>query len=337
MKRLVPALGVLVLVGAVAVVVWQRTEPPPPKYVELQHADGSRLWRSGEPDTPLVRQVVRELATRASLSLDELRKTGAIVVTTIDAKAQAGAAAVIRETAAGQPGSMRYSITAVDPASGSVRAYSPGNDPAVDHAGGVLKEPGATFFPFTAVAALQDGKTLDQAGTVDPGRAVKAAQRAGVPESAYIEGTRTKLLEGDGTPLRPLDLASAYATFAAEGVHRDAHFVTHVTDVNGTTLYQAVDTPQPAFDRDVVRSKDIANQVTRVLRDDPACDHSNREMACRPGVWPLDGGASGRNRHAWMAGYTPQLAVSVFVGGEQAVDAGLPKAVWLKFLEKLQP
>ncbi|NKE56450.1 hypothetical protein FXN61_06235 [Lentzea sp. PSKA42] len=245
-------------------------------------------------ETPLVRQLVRELATRASLSLDKLRRTGAIVVTTINPKAQSGATAAIRETAAAQSGApLRYSVTSVDSASGAVKAYAPGNDPAVDHAGGVVKEPGSAFFPFTAVAALQEGKTLD--------------------------------------------LASAYATFAAEGVHRDAHFITHVTDVNGATLYRVLDTPQPAFDRDPLRSKEIANQVAQVLRDDPVCG-SNPVMVCRPGVWPLDDPA--RIRHAWMIGYTPELSVSVFVGGDEAggaVDAGLPKTVWQKFQQNLQP
>ncbi len=328
MKRFLPVLGVLVLVGAVAaVVVWQRQEEPRPSYVVLQHSDASELWRSGEPETPLVRQVVRELGLRASLSLDQLRRTGAVVVTTIHPKAQSGAKAAIREKSAA-----RSSVTAVDPASGAVRAYASSDDSAVDHAGGVVKEPGPVFFPFSAVAAVQEGKPLDQA---DPQRAVKVAQRAGVPEFADVEGTRTRLLDGVNGGLRPLDVASAYATFAAEGTHRDAHFITHVTDVNGSTLYQALATPQPAFDRDPLRSKEIADQVTQVLRADPACA-VNPSTACRPGAWP----DSARARHAWMASYTPELSVSVFAGGDEAggaVDAGLPKAVWEAFLRKMRP
>lgn len=322
MRRFLPVLGVLVLVGAVAAVVWERFDEPQPRYVVLQYADASELWRSGEPETPLVRQVARELATRGSVSLDRLRDTGGVVVTTIDSKAQ---------SAATQSVASRYSVSAVDPASGAVKAYAPGDDPAVDHAGGVVKEPGSAFFPFTAVAALQVGRTLDQAGPADAQRAVKVAQRAGVPEYADVEGTRVKLLDGNG--LRPFDLASAYATFAAEGVHRDAHFVTHVTDVHGATLYRALDTPQSAFDRDPLRSKEIANQVTGVLRADPACSGKIPPVACRPGVWPVDGPA----RHAWFVGYTPELSVSV--GGDEAggaVDAGLPKAVWETFREKLR-
>lgn len=327
MRRFLPVLGVLVLVGAVAAVVRERIEDPQPRYVMLQYADASEMWRSGEPETPLVRQIVRELGVRASLSLDQLRNTGAVVVTTIDARAQSAAAAAMRERAAA-----KASVTAVDPARGAVRACSPGGDPAVDFAGGVVKEPGSVFFPFTAVAAPQEGKAL---GEGDGQRAIAIAHRAGVPEVADVEGSRTKLLDGAGGGLRPFDLASAYATFAAEGVHRDAHFVTRVTDVHGATLYQPLDTPQSAFDRDPVRGKDIAHQVTEVLRDDPACEE-NVYLACRPGTWPVDGPV----RRAWMAGYTPNLAVAVFVGGDEAggaVDAGLPRAVWGTFQEKLRP
>lgn len=120
MRRVLAVLGALVLV-TIGVVVWQRSDEPPSRYVVLQYADASELWRSGDPETPLVRQVARELATRGSLSLDKLRRDGAVVVTTIDAKAQSGAAAAIREKASGRSG-----LVAVDPARGAVRAYAPG-------------------------------------------------------------------------------------------------------------------------------------------------------------------------------------------------------------------
>ncbi|WP_439663016.1 hypothetical protein ACSHWB_17165 [Lentzea sp. HUAS TT2] len=316
MKRVLVVLGVLVVVIAGAV-VWHRFDEPPARYVVLQYADASELWRSGDPETSLVRQIARELATRGSLSLDRLRQDGAVVVTTIDAKAQSAAAAAIRDRAAGRAG-----LVAVDPASGSVRAYAPGEDAAPDRAGGVVRQPGSVFFPFSAAAALQEGKPLDQGDAL---RAVRVAQKAGVPEYADVEGTRTKLLDGPEGGLRTLDLASGYATFAAEGVHRDAHFVTHVTDVHGATLYQALDTPQPAFDRDPLRSKEIANQVNEVLRKDPACG-DDLWTACRASD-PAE------VRHAWFAAATPELSVSVFAGEAGAVDAGLPKAVW----EKLRP
>lgn len=403
MKRFLPVLGALVLVaGVVAVVALQRPDAPPspesPKPVVLQYANGTELWRTGQPETPLVRQVFDEagLSASGSLTLERLSKTGATVVTTIDAKAQAGATAVLADLAGSQPSS-RTSITAVDPANGRIRAYAPGNDPAADYAGGVLKEPGTAFFPFNVATALEKGRTLDTAYdgrsprkflpvsvTVadnancgerctlrdallkssnvamyelvlnDTGqtRTVKIARQAGVPELVTIDGKTTKLLvsEDGGPPsagvglgasearMRPLDLAASYATFAAEGVHNKAHFVTHISDFSGNTLYRAVQAPKPAFDVDPVRNKEIAKQVTDVLKADPACGE-NGFVACRPGVFEAPG-SPGQISHAWMVAYDSQVSVSVFAGSDQptmpAAKAALPKEIWLKFKSRLQ-
>jgi membrane peptidoglycan carboxypeptidase len=378
MKRLVPVLGALVLVAAVvAVVVWQRSDTkaaplPPSGDVVLQYTDGTQLWRLGEPETPLIKQVAAELVAKAGMTLDQLRESGgAIVVTTIDPKAQSGAVEAIRTVADGQPASLRYSITAVDPNNGSIRAYAPGNDPAVDYAGGVLKEPGQAFFPFNVVAALQAGKTLDvREALVKSDNAVMrdlvndvgikpvitAARQAGVPESVDIDGKKAVLLAGEAgvamggseARMRPLDLAASYATFAAGGMRHDAHFVTHITNVNGDTLYRALPTGKPAFDPDPARSKDIANQITGALGSDPACGEqpTSADTVCRHGEWKLNG--QEQVAHAWMVTYNPQISVSAFVGGDQAttpaldregkavVGSGLPKQLWTAFEEKMK-
>lgn len=384
MKRLFPVLGALVLVAAVvAVVVWQRPDTKaavaPSGDVVLQYTDGTQLWRLGQPETPLVKQVAAELLAKARMTLDQLRESGgAIVVTTIDPKAQSGAAEAIRAVAAGQPASLRYSLTAVDPNNGSIRAYAAGNDPAADYAGGVLKEPGPAFFPFNVVAALQAGKTLD---TTYGGRSVRdallkpgndvmsdlvkdvgikpvitAARQAGVPDSVDIDGKKAVLLAGEAgvavggseARMRPLDLAASYATFAAEGTRHDAHFVMHITNVNGDTLYRATRTAKPAFDVDPSRSKDIANQITAALRNDPACgDRSmSSDTACRHGEWRPNG--QEQVSHAWMVAYTPQISVAAFVGSDQAttpavdregkavVGSALPNQLWTALEEKMK-
>ncbi|MGW6447684.1 hypothetical protein [Lentzea sp. NPDC055074] len=318
MKRFLPVLGALVLlVAVVGAVVWQRPEASPDVIatgdVVVQHSDGSLLWRSGQPETPLVGQVLRELGTIGT-SLDRLRAAGgALVVTTIDSKAQAGATEVIRQLATGRPAS----ITAVDPASGSVRAYVPGTNPAVDYAGGVVREAGAAARPFGSVTLMR---------------------AAGVPETAEVGGTRTELLATGEALLRPLDVATAYATFGAEGVHHDTHFITHVTEAGGKTVHRAVPKGKPALGLDPGRSKEFAARVNEELRADPLCG-DDPEAACLP-VEVKDGDAV---RHAWMIGYTPRLSIAVFVGGKSSAGVqgrpvtatGLPHEILLAFQEKL--
>ncbi|MGI5503238.1 hypothetical protein [Lentzea sp. CA-135723] len=318
MKRFLPVLGALVLLAAiVGAVVWQRPGSSPEAIaagdVVVQHADGSILWRSGQPDTPLVRQVVRELGTIGT-PLDRLRDAGgALVVTTIDSKAQAAATEVLRRQATGRPAS----ITAVDPSNGGVRAYAPGTDPAVDYAGGVVREAGAAARPFGSVALMR---------------------AAGVPESAEVEGRGTELLGTEAALLRPLDVAAAYATFGAEGVRHDAHFVTHVTESGGKTLYRWAASGKPALGLDPARSKEFAARVNEELRADPLCGN-DPTAACLP-VEVKDGDVV---RHAWMIGYTPELSIAVFVGGESRPDVqgrpvtgtGLPNEMLQSFREEL--
>jgi membrane peptidoglycan carboxypeptidase len=394
MKRLLPVLAALVLVGAVvAVVVWQRpdTVPPPAapsKDFVLQYADGSPLWSSkdGDPESPLVRQVLGELRLQASLPAERLHQVGGVVTTTIDPKAQVAALSVVETTARAQPAALRYSLTAVDPASGGVLAYVPGaaGEDKTDYAGGVLREPGPVFFPIDVVAALQNGQTLDSTydgssprklagvtihnkGDVGLGKqvtlreafarasnvvmydmivnhvgiepTVTAARQAGVPDAVLVDGGEKKLLVGEdgGLPnagialggqdavMRPLDLTTVYATFAAGGVHHKTHLVTKVSSEGGDLLYRAVESTSSAFAPDSAKSKALAEQVTTVLKDNTVCPNA----VCLAGEYePVPNAAGG---HAWTVGYTDRMAVTVMTGG---TDAGLPKAIWQKFVEQ---
>jgi membrane peptidoglycan carboxypeptidase len=288
-KRFRPVLGALVLVAAVVgYVVWQRPAepvipPPPPKEVVLQYADGSKLWSStdgGPPPPPLVARVFKEL-TAASMPLDRLKVSGAVVRTTIDVKAQTVAAAVVgRLVPAGRQ--VGASVTAVDPATGGVRVYVAGRSRQVDLAGGTVVAPTPVIVePFTLAGA-------------------------------------TSVLRAQ---MSPLDMSSAYAILAAGGVQRTTHFVTRVASPDGTLLYQAADTAKPLF------GTDVADRITARLKEKPACNG----IACVPS-------------YPWMAGYTPQLAGTVFMepfdemvldGAVPVVDADLPRVVWHEFLAEM--
>lgn len=97
-------------------------------------------------------RVVAELGEQG-LSLDRLRSGGAVVQTTIDAKAQAEAAAVVGRLVASRPGGPGAAVTAIGPESGDVRVYfAPGRD--TDLAGGEPKEVAAEVLrPLTDAGA----------------------------------------------------------------------------------------------------------------------------------------------------------------------------------------
>ncbi|NKE56451.1 hypothetical protein FXN61_06240 [Lentzea sp. PSKA42] len=189
-------------------------------------------------------------------------------------------------------------------------------------------------------------------------RTAAAARQAGVPEAVVIGGEEKKLLVGEdgGTPngglslgldtaqMRPLDLTTVYATFAAGGVHHKTHFVTKVTDEAGNPLYQSTKSTASAFHPDSAKSKAIADQVTTVLKDNTLCPNA----VCRAAEHDLPAStAIGETSHAWTVGYTDRMAITVMVGSADASKpandstgapvrgTGLPKTVWQRFVERI--
>jgi membrane peptidoglycan carboxypeptidase len=190
----------------------------------------------------------------------------------------------------------------------------------------------------------------------------QAGWSAGIPKQVVVNGVQRDLLLGEAgatpdanialgsgnTLVRPFDLAAAYATLAADGVRHEPYFIETIDGLDDRLLYQHADSAEPAFDRDAAKSKDIAGNITDVLKAIPAAAKipcANRECAGKPGDHEAPGDAA-QNSKAWMVGYTPQLSAAVWVGtdagdvplkdkaGAPVTGAGLPGQVWQKFMDK---
>ncbi|WP_344857282.1 transglycosylase domain-containing protein [Amycolatopsis ultiminotia] len=163
-------------------------------------------------------------------------------------------------------------------------------------------------------------------------------------------------LGGGDTRITPMDMASAYATFAANGVQRDRHFVLKVTNSQNEVAYQAAESPgKTAFaDSDADLSKQIAGNVTSALK--PVIGFSKlqcpsgHECAGKTGTqqhtkrsgepsW-----AANANAQTWMVGYTPSVSVAAWVGadGDQALHgkgnspiygSTIAGPMWQKFIK----
>ncbi len=195
----------------------------------------------------------------------------------------------------------------------------------------------------------------------------RAAIEAGIPSEV---GPRKIPLEGSGRdPLnlniaiggaayqaRPVDIAGAYATFAANGVRRIPHLVAKVTDPannNGVVLDQDVYASggNLAFaPTDPAVNGMIARNVTEALLPAAApfpCAEG-RPCAGKPGLhgcFPIPG-KSKKTDHCsgWMAGYTPQISTAVWLGTDSDIpvqdNAGaplggtLPGQTWQKFMNE---
>ncbi len=103
-----------------------------------------------------------------------------------------------------------------------------------------------------------------------------------------------------------LDMASAYGTFAADGVHADPVLVTEITRADGSVLYR-----RPAT-RTRVLSSDVARKVTSVLGEVVVRGTGVRAQIGRPEAGKT--GTAQQWRDAWFVGYTPDLVGAVWVG-----------------------
>jgi membrane peptidoglycan carboxypeptidase len=174
---------------------------------------------------------------------------------------------------------------------------------------------------------------------VGPDNVAEAAHQAGIPEDLLPNPTGGIAL-GD-KEVHPVDMASAYATFAAEGIYREPYIVSRVEAADGEVLYEhAEDTGRQVMSQQVAR-----NVIEAMLGVAPkkGFDLPGREVAAKTGTAQLEGSATD-NRDAWFVGFTPGKATAVWVGSDKSdpirnaqnrpiFGSGLPGQIWHEFMK----
>lgn len=133
-----------------------------------------------------------------------------------------------------------------------------------------------------------------------------------VVSMAHKLGIKTKLSSYASIALgaqnvTPLEMASAYATLANNGVYNEPAFITSVTDSSGKTLYEHKKKSKRVI------SKEVAYAATKILMG--VVSHGTGTRAALPGREVAGKtGTSQQNRDVWFCGYTPQLATAIWVG-----------------------
>jgi membrane peptidoglycan carboxypeptidase len=170
-----------------------------------------------------------------------------------------------------------------------------------------------------------------------------AAVRAGIPSDTPgmdLDNLDLTFVLGTASP-SGLDLANAYATFAANGRRSTTSVIREVIGPNGGLLFQLDARPASAFDPDVAST--VTYALARVVTDGTAfvANGLGRPAAAKTGT-------TDDNKSAWFAGYTPQLATAVLMakegpdgipvslsgtGGLSTVTGGsFPGAIWTAFM-----
>ena len=177
---------------------------------------------------------------------------------------------------------------------------------------------------------------------------VKIAQKLGIDKPIYYAqemGITTFVLDGPANDrqlatslggmtkgVTPLEITSAYGTFANKGVHVEPVVIVKVLDRNGKVLEQ-----NEPKQRSVV-SENSAAELTDMLEDVIKKGTGTRANIGRPAAGKT--GTTSNYNDAWFVGYTPDLVAGVWVGNDdntptRGIMGGmLPAEIWQAFMKK---
>ena len=341
----------------------------------------------------LLDMVRREIVAAGLTTDDEIGTAGLRIVTTIDRVDQQALQETIQKDGLldGSSPNLRAAAVVLDASTGAIRALYGGEDYTKVQQNRVTQDraqAGSTFKPFTLVAALEAGHTLEDRfngnsgrrfdgvkdpirnfgnrswGNIDLLRATEnsvntpfvelnieltpavtnaVAVRAGIPaDTPDLDDVPSSVL--GVAAVHPLDMAEAYSTFAAGGMHSEPYIVESVRRLGEETdVYRGAAAPERVFDEAVVTEATYA--LTQVVQrgSGVTAKQLGRPVAGKTGT-------SNDNRSAWFVGYTPQVvtAVALYQSGEDGSQESItpfrgyreitggsaPLDIWTAFMTK---
>lgn len=138
----------------------------------------------------------------------------------------------------------------------------------------------------------------------------------------------------------PLDMASAFGTMAAQGVHCEPYAIAEILDRDGNVIYEGgEDNCTQAI------APEVANAATSLLRGPIEQGTASRNGRIgRPAAGKT--GTTQDWRDAWFVGFIPQASTAVWVGNEipstmvdnrcgRVTGGCLPTIIWADFMRQL--
>lgn len=137
---------------------------------------------------------------------------------------------------------------------------------------------------------------------VGPAEVVEVAHAAGI--TSELEPFHSVALGAQEVTV--LEMASAYGTFAFDGLHLSPTLVTSIETRDGTEVWRRVPVVTEAL------SADVAQQVTAALTEVVRAGTGIQASIGRPAAGKT--GTTQNHNDAWFVGFTPELVAAVWVG-----------------------
>jgi penicillin-binding protein 1A len=166
---------------------------------------------------------------------------------------------------------------------------------------------------------------------------VDMAKRLGVTHELH---PYYSLSIGSSDGVSPLDMATVFATFAADGVRHDPIFITRVEDAEGKVIFENKGEGVRAIDPQIART--VTDTLGGVIQNGTG---KRAKLFLQPAAGKT--GTTDEKSDAWFVGYTPQLVAAVWMGDPTArtpmsirplgaVYGGTyPAIIWQKFMSSM--
>jgi len=177
-------------------------------------------------------------------------------------------------------------------------------------------------------------KTLYLAGVNDT---IDLAEKMGITTLQDRSRFGLSLVLG-GAEVKLVDLVSSYGVFANDGIRNPWYFIKSIESANGTTLEKNEPNPKRVLDFQTARliSDVLSDNTSRapIFGYSSSLYFPGKSVAAKTGT-------TQENRDAWVVGYSPSVAVGVWVGNNKNESmtkegAGISAAgpLWHDFMSK---
>ncbi|MDX6398264.1 MAG: penicillin-binding protein [Gaiellaceae bacterium] len=189
-------------------------------------------------------------------------------------------------------------------------------------------------------ATLRSDNTVYAQLTLDvtPEAVAAMAQKLGVRSPLDVDGAYVPSIGLGAMDVSPLDMASAYATLAAGGIHSEPMAIRKVILPTGEDKEAGWGKPK----RERVISDGVASTVTRILEENVDYGTGVGANYGQPAAGKT--GTTEDWSDAWFCGYTPRLGTTVWVGypkgkismqsvhGIPVTGGSFPAQIWRLFM-----
>ncbi|MEV7007069.1 transglycosylase domain-containing protein [Streptosporangium sp. NPDC051022] len=212
-----------------------------------------------------------------------------------------------------------------------------GNSPLRVTNASIPNSGGYSYGQINLVKATQNSVNtafVDLGQKVGLAKVVETAEKAGIPAEQLSPHRLAATLPLGVASVSAVQNASGFATFAAGGVHREAHVIRSITDADGKTT--KIETKgKRAFSEQA--ATDATYALTQVVT---AGTGSAARLYDRPVAGKT--GTTDKSASVWFAGFTPQLATAVdmfrddnkpvVVDGSALYGGTYPAQIWRAFM-----